>query len=80
MVAAVGGMILFVSAMAFLTVVVATWLTGPRIEPPPFEFAEPMEPVTTIGLWDRFGLWTIVAVALIAIDYVYPIYTLLIHP
>jgi cytochrome c oxidase subunit 1 len=79
-VAAVGGVILFVSALVFLTVVVATSLAGRRIEAPAFEFAEPLEPVTTIGLWDRFGLWTMVAVVLVAIAYVYPLYTLLTHP
>ena len=80
MVAAVGGVILFVSALAFLTVVVATWLAGRRIEPPAFEFAVPLEPVTTTGVWDRFGLWTMVAVVLVAIAYVYPLFTLLTHP
>jgi cytochrome c oxidase subunit 1 len=80
MVAAVGGVILFVSALAFLTVVVATWLAGRRIEPPAFEFAVPLELVTTTGVWDRFGLWTMVAVVLVAIAYVYPLVTLLTHP
>jgi cytochrome c oxidase subunit 1 len=80
MVAAVGGLILFVSALAFVTVVVATWLAGPRIEAPAFEFAVPLEPVTTTGVWDRFGLWTMVAVVLVAIAYVYPLFTLLTHP
>jgi cytochrome c oxidase subunit 1 len=80
MVAAVGGVILFASALAFLTVVAATWLGGRRIAAPAFEFAVPLKPVTTMGLWDRFGLWTMVAVALVAVAYVYPLFTLLTHP
>ena len=79
MVAAAGGVILFLSSMAFVTVVAATWLTGRRIEAPPFEFAVALEPVTATGLWDRFGLWTTVALVLVAIAYVYPLFTLLAH-
>jgi heme/copper-type cytochrome/quinol oxidase subunit 1 len=80
MVAAAGGVILFLSAMAFVTVVVATWLTGRKIHAPAFEFAVPLEPVTETGLWDRFGLWTTVAVVLVAIAYAYPLFILLSHP
>ena len=80
MVAAVGGVILFFSAMAFVTVVVATWLFGRRIDAPPFEFAVPLQPVTGEGIWDRFGLWIPVAVVLVVLGYAYPLYTLLSHP
>jgi cytochrome c oxidase subunit 1 len=80
MVAAVGGVILFLSAMAFVTVVVGTWLSGRRIDAPPFEFAVPVQPVTDTGIWDRFGLWTAVAVVLVAAGYAYPLFTLLTHP
>jgi cytochrome c oxidase subunit 1 len=79
-IAAVGGVLLFLSALSFVTVVVATWLGGRRIEPPPFEFATPLRPVGPPGLWDRFGLWTIVAVMLVAVAYAYPLLTLLAHP
>ncbi|HEX2344702.1 MAG TPA: cbb3-type cytochrome c oxidase subunit I [Vicinamibacterales bacterium] len=80
-VAAVGGTILFLSALAFLIVVVATWTTGRRIQPPPpFEFATALQPPATMGLWDRFGLWTAVAILLVALAYVYPLLTLLAHP
>jgi cytochrome c oxidase subunit I len=79
MVAAVGGVILFLSAMAFVTVVCATWIAGRRIQAPPFEFAVPLRPVTTITVWDRFGVWTAVGLVLLAIAYVYPLYTLLSH-
>jgi cytochrome c oxidase subunit 1 len=79
LVAAVGGVILFVSALAFVTVVAATWIAGRRIPAPAFEFAVPLRPVTAIGLWDRLALWTAVAVVLLAIAYVFPLYTLLTH-
>ncbi len=79
LVAALGGVILFLSALAFVTVVFATWTTGRKIEPLPFEFAVPLQPVTTTGVWDRFGIWTAIAVVLVAIAYIYPLYTLLTH-
>ena len=79
-VAAVGSVILFLSAMAFVTVVVSTWLSGRKIGAPAFEFAVPLQPVTTMGVWDRFGLWTSVAVVLVVIGYAYPLLTLLTHP
>jgi cytochrome c oxidase subunit 1 len=79
LVAAVGGVILFLSALAFVTVVAATWLAGRRIQAPSFEFAIPLRPVTTIGVWDRLGAWTALAIVLLALAYVYPLYTLLTH-
>jgi cytochrome c oxidase subunit 1 len=78
-IAAVGGVVLFLSALCFVTVVFATWIAGRRIEPPAFEFAVPLHP-PTLGLWDRFGLWTIVAVVLVAAAYAYPLFELLTHP
>jgi cytochrome c oxidase subunit I len=79
-VAAVGGVVLFLSALAFVTVVLATWVAGKRIQPPAFEFAVPLVPATTMGVWDRFGLWTIVAILLVAAAYAYPLIQLLAHP
>lgn len=80
-VAAVGGVILFVSALCYVVVVVATWLGGRKAEAPAaapeFRFARPLEPVTETGIWDRVGLWTVVAVVLIVIAYAYPIAHLL---
>lgn len=43
----------------------------------PFEFAVPLEPVGAPGLWDRFGLWTVVAVVMILLAHASPIYTLI---
>jgi len=36
--------------------------------------------VTTVGLWDRFGMWTVTAVVLVVVAYAYPILHLLSHP
>ena len=73
-------MILFLSALCFVTVVVATWMAGRRIQAPAFEFAVPLVRPTTLGIWDRFGLWTIVAILLVAAAYGYPLMQLLAHP
>jgi hypothetical protein len=69
--------ILFLSAPAFVTVVVGTWLSGRRIEPPAFEFAAPLRAVTAPGVWDRLGMWTLVAIILVAVAYAYPLAHLL---
>ena len=79
-VAAVGGVVLFLSALCFVTVVLTTWVAGKRIEPPAFEFAVALEPPTTLGVWDRFGLWTIIAIVLVVAAYGYPLLQLLAHP
>ena len=80
MVAAVGGVVLFLSALCFVTVVFGTWVAGRRIEAPPFEFAVALETPTALGVWDRFGLWTIVAIVLVVAAYAYPLMQLLSHP
>jgi cytochrome c oxidase subunit 1 len=77
--AAVGGTILFLSALAFVLVVTTTWISGRRIDAPAFEFAVPLRPVMSMGLWDRYGLWTVVAIVLVAMAYAYPLLTLLAH-
>jgi cytochrome c oxidase subunit 1 len=74
---AVGGAVLLVSAVFFVAVFVATAVGGRRIERPAFEFAAPLRPVRAPGLWDRLGLWTVVAVVLVAIAYAYPLAHLL---
>jgi len=79
-IAAVGGTILFLSALSFSIVVLATWTSGRRIDPPAFELAVALKPATSLGIWDRFGLWTIVAIVLVALAYAYPLITLLMHP
>jgi hypothetical protein len=76
----VGSVLLFLSALAYVGVVAATWTSGLRIAPPPFQFAEPLRPETAPTIWDRLGLWTIVAAALVIVAYAYPLIQLLSHP
>ena len=78
-IAAVGGAVLFLSALSFVIVVVATWTAGRRVAPPAFELAEPLRPVGAPGIWDRLGLWAIVGAALVIVAYGIPLLTLLMH-
>ena len=77
-VAAVGAVILFTSALSYVTIVAATWLGGREIQAPPFEFASSLRPPVA-SIWDRFELWTPIAVILIIAAYAYPIIRLLAH-
>ena len=79
-VAAVGAVVLFLSSLSFLIVVLATWWTGRRTEALAFQFALPLRPVTSLSIWDRFGLWTVLAVILVIAAYGYPILSLMSHP
>ena len=76
-----GGTVLFVSSLCFLLVVITTLVAGKRIEPPSIDFAIPLheeapQDDSRIMIWDRIGLWTLVAVILIVIAYAYPFYHL----
>ena len=74
---AVGGVILFVSAMCYVGVVVGTMLVAPRDTPPPIEYAEALAPPAAgPSLWDRLGWWSAVAVVLIVLAYGPPLYHL----
>ncbi len=76
-ISAVGGVILFVSAMCYVGVVVGTMLVSPRGERAPLEYAESLvAPAPEPSLWDRLGLWSAVAVVLIIIAYARPLYQL----
>jgi cytochrome c oxidase subunit 1 len=75
--AAIGGVVLFASALSYVSVVVATWVAGRRITAPAFEFAEPLRPEAGVTIWDRFGLWSALAAALVVVAYAYPLYLLL---
>ena len=79
-ISAYGAKLLFVSVIFYVVVTVATWLTGKRAEAKPFEFAKPLAPVTGTGIWDRMGMWTVVAVVLIVMAYAYPLFHLLAMP
>lgn len=74
---AVGGVILFVSAMCYVGVVVGTMLVAPAGARPAIEYAESLvAPTPGPSLWDRLGLWSAVAVVLIVIAYGPPLYHL----
>jgi len=75
-VSAFGGLILFVSAMFFVLVMLGTLLAGKRKPQPAIEWTESLgEPAGgyTSGLWDRLGLWFVVAVVLVLIAYAIPL-------
>ena len=75
-VSAVGGVVLFISSALFLSVVVATLRYGRKIEAPEIVFAEAYDaPVGQVrGIWDRWPLWTSIAVALVIAAYAMPIW------
>ena len=75
-VAAVGAVCLFISAWSYVIVVAATWLSGKKIAAPSFEFASSLRPPVA-SIWDRYGLWTAVAVLIVLAGYAYPIIHLL---
>src|SRR3990172_8527681 len=47
---AIGGVVLFLSALAFVAVVIATWTSARKMDAPAFEFAVSLDPVTTMGV------------------------------
>jgi len=70
---AIGGIVLFASALFFVLVMLFT-LFGPQVPEEPIRFAEPLEDPGTKGAYlDRLGLLTAAAVVLILIAYGYPI-------
>jgi cytochrome c oxidase subunit 1 len=67
---ALGGIVLFISSLFYLAVLIGTIAYGRKGEPEELEFAEPLDaPPERRGLFDRFLLWTGVAVILIIIAY-----------
>lgn len=73
-VSALGGVVLFASALFFVLVMLFT-LFGARAAHEPIAFSEPLEdPGTTGAFLDRLGLLTALAVLLIVIAYAYPIW------
>lgn len=76
-VSAVGGVILTLSAVCYLAVIVGTMLVSPRGALGTIDYAESLIPPTPgPSIWDRFGLWTVVAAVLIFIVYAPPLYHL----
>ncbi len=79
-VSALGGIVLFVSAGCFVVVMIATLLAGKRTAVAPIEWAEPLAPPAggfSAGIWDRLGLWFVVAVVLVILAYAVPVWDLL---
>jgi cytochrome c oxidase subunit 1 len=73
-VSALGGLFLFMSAAFFLMVMLGTVLAGRPIADRGLAFAEPLEGVPTRRMiFDRLGLWTVVAIVLVMISYAYPL-------
>ncbi len=80
MMSALGGVVLFASAGFFVLVMIGTMLAGRRVEQPAIEWAEPLdepEGGARVGLWDRLGLWFVVAVVLALIAYAIPLWDIL---
>jgi len=80
-ISAVGGLILFASALFFVLVMLFTVTAGRKVEQGEIEFAEPLEPPgAKSAVFDRLGLWTIIAVVLLIVAYGVPIYQHLVMP
>jgi cytochrome c oxidase subunit I len=81
LVSAIGGVVLFVSSLAFLVVIAVTWWWGEEETDRralAIELAEPLDGEAPGGLvWDRLGLWTAIAVAMVAAAYAYPLWALI---
>jgi cytochrome c oxidase subunit 1 len=71
---AIGGIVLFASALFFVLVMLFT-LFGPRTPEQRIEFSEPLEDPGSKGAYlDRLGVLTVAAALLIVIAYGYPIW------
>ncbi len=78
-VSAMGGVILFVSAMFFVLVMLGTLLAGQRKDREAIIWAEPLAAPADgfhVGIWDNLGRWVPVAVALLVIAYAGPLWDL----
>jgi cytochrome c oxidase subunit I len=78
-----GGVIVFVSAMLFVTVMVVTMLKGKPKAPERLEWADALgvpEGGFRSGIWDRLGLWWAVAFVLVLIAYAVPLAHILSMP
>ena len=77
---AIGGIVLFVSAMLFVGVIVHTLFFGRRTAQAPLVWADslgmPAEGFRAT-IWDRLGLWWAVAGVLVLVAYVIPLYDIL---
>lgn len=82
MTSAIGGIILFVSAMFFVGVIGHTLLMGRRTATAPLVWADSLG-MPTEGfrptIWDRLGLWWAIAGVLVVVAYAIPLYDILTH-
>ncbi len=77
---AMGGVVLFVSAMCFVIVVLATVFSKHNVIgfDRSIEYTESVDIIPERAtIWDRFGLWTAVAVVLVILAYAWPIWEIL---
>jgi cytochrome c oxidase subunit 1 len=79
---AIGGIILFVSAMFFVGVIAHTLLMGRRTAKAPLVWADslgmPADGFPTT-IWDRLGMWWAIAGVLVLVAYAIPLYDILTH-
>ncbi len=76
-ISAVGGIVLFASAALFVMVMLGTLLAGKKTVPAAIEWAEALsepEGGYKSGIWDRLGLWFIIAVVVAIIAYAIPLW------
>ena len=74
-VSAIGGIVLFASALFFVLVMLFTLVRAARAAGSRSRFADPLETPGTKGAFlDRLGLLTALAVVLIVVAYGYPIW------
>jgi cytochrome c oxidase subunit 1 len=82
MTSAIGGIVLFVSAMFFVGVIVHTLLMGRRTTKAPLVWADslgmPAEGFRAT-IWDRLGMWWAIAGVLVLVAYAIPLYDILTH-
>ena len=79
-VTALGGLILFASAAFFVMVMLGTMLAGKRSAQGEVEWAQPLAVPAEgfkVGVWDKLGMWFVVAVILVLVAYAVPVYDLL---
>ena len=77
-ISALGGVVLFISAMFFVAVMIGTAANSSMFIVEPIEYSQTLYPISgRRGPWDRLGLWTVLAIILIVIAYAWPISSLL---
>ena len=74
-VSAVGGLFLFTSAGFFMLVMIGTAWAGRRRDFEPITWAQPLHPAPSKrSVFDRYALWTAIAILLVLVAYAYPLW------